>query len=524
MKANFPITGNEKQFHEHQKIISLTDAKGAISYINDDFIDISGFSKDELIKQSHNIVRHPNMPSAAFDDMWKTIKKGEPWLGMVKNRCKNGDHYWVNAYVTPVYERGEIVGYQSVRTKPRSDWVERAECTYSRINAGKPLRSRFGLSRWNIQQKMIGLGVSLILILMALAIATGASLYPTLGAAAVLSSVFTMAVKWITRPLQTLAQESREIFHDEIALQVYGRSPDEVGQLECVIAALQARNTTLLTRVNDAASDLATTCHHTSASAREFTRDIARHKEEISTASSTVDEMSASINNIAENTQHTADTTKQADKQLKGNAQNIADISTSAANLARTMQKTSDTIQILHTSSESIGGLLEQIRSVAEQTNLLALNAAIEAARAGEFGRGFAVVADEVRSLASRTSELTEEIDPIVSQLTNRSKEAVSAIVSDTQTTQTITELCQQTTQEVDAIIEAFTSIVAMSSDIATAIEHQSAETTTLNQKMEAISGITDHTREVAQGHLTTSERLDQLADALKSVVSQFSY
>ncbi len=116
MKNNQPVTQKEVHFPPNRYLVSKTDLKGVITYCNDAFVDISGFSRDELIGKSHNIVRHPDMPMAAFDDLWKTIKAGLPWRGAVKNRCKNGDHYWVEAFVVPLKKNGEITGFMSVRT------------------------------------------------------------------------------------------------------------------------------------------------------------------------------------------------------------------------------------------------------------------------------------------------------------------------------------------------------------------------------------------------------------------------
>ncbi len=102
MKKNLPITGREVNLRDEQVIISTTDLKGIITYVNNDFMEISGFVEEELIGKNHNVIRHPEMPPAAFRDLWDTVKSGNSWVGMVKNRCKNGDHYWVEAYVTPV--------------------------------------------------------------------------------------------------------------------------------------------------------------------------------------------------------------------------------------------------------------------------------------------------------------------------------------------------------------------------------------------------------------------------------------
>ena len=137
MKKNLPVTNTEKEFRDDIRIISTTDLKGIVTYANDHFIDISGFSQDEIIGKSHNIVRHPDMPPAAFADLWATLKAGKQWLGIVKNRCKNGDYYWVTAHVTPIYKHGEVSGYQSVRVRPKPEWVRRANQVYRRINRGK---------------------------------------------------------------------------------------------------------------------------------------------------------------------------------------------------------------------------------------------------------------------------------------------------------------------------------------------------------------------------------------------------
>ena len=130
MRNNLPVTHVEIQLDAHTLIVSKTDLKGQITYINKDFIEISGFAEAELIGQPHNIVRHPDMPVEAYSDMWGDLNDGRPWTGLVKNRCKNGDHYWVLATATPIREGGQVVGYMSVRRQPSRQQVEAAESTY----------------------------------------------------------------------------------------------------------------------------------------------------------------------------------------------------------------------------------------------------------------------------------------------------------------------------------------------------------------------------------------------------------
>ena len=158
MKTNLPVTQKEVMLKDDEFIVSKTDLKGQITFINKTFIDISGFTEAELIGQPHNIVRHPDMPVEAFADMWKALKEGRPWTGMVKNRCKNGDHYWVVANATPIFHNGQPVGYMSVRSKPSHEQVQAAENAYRKfrdkqatglaIRDGQVVPTRFSIARW----------------------------------------------------------------------------------------------------------------------------------------------------------------------------------------------------------------------------------------------------------------------------------------------------------------------------------------------------------------------------------------
>ncbi len=137
MKRNIPVTQIEHDYPAEERLISETDLRGIITTANASFCAVSGYTAEELIGKPHNIVRHPDMPRAAFKDMWQTIQAGERWVGLVKNRCKNGDHYWVKAFVSPVVVDGKIVGYRSVRRKPTREEIKEAEELYRRMNAGE---------------------------------------------------------------------------------------------------------------------------------------------------------------------------------------------------------------------------------------------------------------------------------------------------------------------------------------------------------------------------------------------------
>ena len=137
MKINMPVTQNQVELKDNSQIVSKTDLKGRITFVNKDFIDVSGFAEAELIGQSHNIVRHPDMPPEAFEDLWTTVKNGKPWIGIVKNRCKNGDYYWVEAVVAPVVENGQPAGFISVRKKASRQQIEGAMRFHRKIKEGQ---------------------------------------------------------------------------------------------------------------------------------------------------------------------------------------------------------------------------------------------------------------------------------------------------------------------------------------------------------------------------------------------------
>lgn len=174
MRNNQPVTQNEVTLRADSLIVSKTDLKGQITYVNKDFIEISGFAEDELIGQAHNIVRHPDMPAEAYADMWRDLQDGRPWTGLVKNRCKNGDFYWVLATATPIRENDQVIGYMSVRRQPTRQQIEAAESAYRLFRESRAggLRIRHGavvnggpgfFAGWSMRQKLFG-GFSALLL------------------------------------------------------------------------------------------------------------------------------------------------------------------------------------------------------------------------------------------------------------------------------------------------------------------------------------------------------------------------
>ena len=168
MRHTGHVTQNEVDFSVTRRLISTTTPKGVITYANDDFCNIAAYELDELEGQAHNLVRHPDMPAAAFKNLWDTVNQHQSWMGLVKNRCKNGDHYWVDAFVTPILEDDKVEEVQSVRTKTDKSAQKRAETLYEKINNNHlPYFLNFNLPN-SFQQSVIISVICLMLMVLGL--------------------------------------------------------------------------------------------------------------------------------------------------------------------------------------------------------------------------------------------------------------------------------------------------------------------------------------------------------------------
>ncbi|PKM15731.1 MAG: chemotaxis protein [Gammaproteobacteria bacterium HGW-Gammaproteobacteria-2] len=143
---NLPVTDTEHHLRDGDSVVSRTDIRGIITYVNTTFCEISGYSREELIGRPHNIMRHPDMPAAVFADLWATLKAGKAWKGLIKNRCKDGGFYWVEANANPIIADDEVVGYMSLRTRPTAEQVRRAQRAYS------DLRDASRHHRWRLRR------------------------------------------------------------------------------------------------------------------------------------------------------------------------------------------------------------------------------------------------------------------------------------------------------------------------------------------------------------------------------------
>lgn len=521
MKINLPVTGVNKDFDASANILSTTDLKGIITYVNPDFVQISGFAADELNGYNHNLVRHPDMPPAAFQDLWDTIKRGEPWMGIVKNRCKNGDHYWVDAYVMPIMQDGVTVEYQSVRHKPDPEHVRRAESLYRRIQEGKSVSPGI-YSKLGLRNKLI-LG-NIVALLPAILMTQVAGLAPYGLIGFLLSALLGAVINGVLLyPLDGLIRTARKVFHNPLMSMIYTGRDDEFGEIQLALKMQRSQINAIVGRLSDTTMILGNVANVTATTSSEANQGVSTQKNEIIHVATAMTEMTATVQEIAKNASVAAESTKAGMEETSAGKRVVDETIDAIHSLADEVQQAGRVIQELSEYSTNIGDILGVIKGIAEQTNLLALNAAIEAARAGEQGRGFAVVADEVRTLAGRTQKSTLEIEEMIERLQGGSRDAVKVMEESRNKAENSVDLAAKAGDALETITGAINTITDMNHQIATASEEQSAVAEEINQNIVNISEVADQTSRGAQQSVDATDEMVQAIQRLDALVSQFA-
>lgn len=514
MRKNTPVTSQEKTFSKEEKLISTTDLQGNIVHCNEAFIKISGFEKNELIGSPHNIVRHPDMPEEAFRVMWETLKQGKAWMGLVKNRCKNGDFYWVDAYVTPVTDSGKVVGYESVRTVPHREDVQRAEKVYKRIALGKRfMPSVFG--SWKFALPVISLVVAGALA--SVNIAYGAIV---LGVASLLAN----GLFWFdhTRLQAVLRKRLSTSFLHPLAGVTYSDHTLDIATLDVGVKSLLSRMDAIRTRFEDESLKVSEQSKIGLQHTLETTKGMVSQQHETQDVAAAMQQMTTTINDVAQHVQMTADSAKSSFESAKVGQKVVQETRISIRQLSETVTDISATVQELANHSEKIAQVAQMIDQIAEQTNLLALNAAIEAARAGEHGRGFAVVADEVRQLAQRTQGSTKDIHHIIETL--RSGAQNSVVIANQGKQDAVEGLDKIAEMEVsfETIVSAVSNISDMAMQMSAAVEEQAHVSEDINRQVVRISDLSIESSEKSNLSSESIRELLNVAENMHELVVRF--
>ena len=413
----------EFALHDGEVIITSTDAKSYITFANEGFLRTSGYSLEEVMGKPQNLVRHPDMPKAAFADMWATIQAGEPWTGFVKNRRKDGRFYWVHANVTPIVKNGAVAGYVSVRVKPSREEIDKAEALYRRMREGAlgdwqlrggelvrtgvrgllgaTLRMPFTVRSWLVATLLAALFVAPPL---------GSALLPALAASiawagAAIGVATALAVgayltRMIASPIDHMVGACTKLLAGDLRQKLPAEGDEAIRRLARFLNQLNSKT---LGVIDDAWHGI----EHVTRAAAELDAGSQEMSSRTEQQAANLEQTSATMHEISETVKHSADSARQA-HDAAGTASSAADKGGEA------VARVSATMDGITANSRKIADIVSVIDGIAFQTNLLALNAAVEAARAGEQGRGFAVVAGEVRALAGRAAGASKEIHELI--------------------------------------------------------------------------------------------------------------
>ncbi|HEY9095005.1 MAG TPA: methyl-accepting chemotaxis protein [Hydrogenophaga sp.] len=513
MRTNLPVSQQGYQFAEDQTLVSVTDLKGRIVYCNPWFVAVSGYERAELMGQPHNLVRHPDMPEEAFRDMWATIGSGQPWRGMVKNRRKNGDYYWVDANATPIRRDGQIVGYLSVRTAPKTEQVEAAEALYARMRAEAQSGRRLtGLKSGHVV-RLNGVGR----LVAALSQAVG---YVGLGGMATLATVVAAGamaawlspVVWVPgaialglvsheiqrrrarKPLQVLLEDVLELAAGDLVHQVRTDLTGLPGEVQRALNQLSVNLRTVIGDISTETVNLSNAVNEIALGNQDLSARTEAQASNLEQTAASMEEITGTVRQSASSVEEGA--------RVAGVAAGVAQHSNEAVDgVVQAMSSITD-------SSRRIGEINGVIEGVAFQTNILALNAAVEAARAGEAGRGFAVVAAEVRALAQRTAEAARQINQLISE----SAERVAGGSTQTQRAQ----------ERMQEVLRSVTQVSALLADISTAGHEQQQGLSQVNSAVAQMDTITQQNAAMVEELAAAAQELNGQVKTVTGALNLF--
>ena len=458
-----------------QELVSTTDTQGVIQYVNDHFCTVSGFTREELIGQHHNIVRHPEMPKATFADMWSKLKSRQAWRGAVKNRCKGGGYYWVDAFVTPLYENGQLIGFQSVRTKLTTPYKDKAQRLYPKLNAGG--------RAFNWFDDKVRVKDALFFLLSAVFIGL-TFLSPFFAFIMVVLPYVVFKGELVDVRQHAVALKGK---YDSISRAIFAGDGAK-GVNEFALKIQEGKVNTILGRVIDSTAILDEGVKSLQQAVAKTKSGVEEETAELTEVATAVEQMVASINEVTRNIGHTSDKVASVHQDCRQATNSMSKTMEKVGVLATDVAKYAGSASSLADEANRINGVMQEIQGIADQTNLLALNAAIEAARAGEHGRGFSVVADEVRALSSRTHKATTQIQTSVSEIQSTLLQWSKKLEEGKASAESCVEETRQTQELVNKVYDDVSDIADSANQMSVASAEQSSVSVSISRNISNIS------------------------------------
>jgi len=336
------------------------------------------------------------------------------------------------------------------------------------------------------------------------------------------SAIYWLVHVVLLKRLKRISEIANAISQNDISHVCEMQSHDMIGEIIDAFNHMGANLRNMIGKISGATTQLAAAAEETSSITEETSRGVQAQQAEIDSIASAMNEMTATVQEVARNAADASSAADKADREAKSGALVATEAIGGIDSLVAEVNSASSVIRNLEQESENIGSVLDVIRGIAEQTNLLALNAAIEAARAGEQGRGFAVVADEVRTLASRTQQSTQEIQDMILRLQDGAVNAVKVMEAAQGKAQSSSDLVEKAAESLAMIAGSVSSINDMSAMIASAAEEQSSVAAEMQSNMNNIREVADRSADGAQQTAQASEELARLATEQQALMAQF--